>query len=203
MTDYFAALGQPRRPWLDAELLKQKFHTLSGAVHPDHVHDAEPASRQAAADRYAELNAAHQCLREPRTRLQHLIHLALGEKVPDSNQITDDMLRLFQEAGVLLRQADSLLLEKQSAAAPLLKVQLLEKALPCLHSINSLQSVLRERRDQLDSELRTLDAAWADTTRNAPVADELVRSAIRLCHQYGFINRWQAQLQDRAFNLTL
>ncbi|HWN95683.1 MAG TPA: hypothetical protein VNT99_11665 [Methylomirabilota bacterium] len=35
MTDAFALLKEPRRPWLDAEALKQKFLPLSAKVHPD------------------------------------------------------------------------------------------------------------------------------------------------------------------------
>ena len=44
MTDHFATLGEPRRPWLDAEALKEKFHRLSGTVHPDRVHGADEAT---------------------------------------------------------------------------------------------------------------------------------------------------------------
>jgi hypothetical protein len=37
MQDAFALLNEPRRPWLEAEALKQKFLALSSAVHPDRV----------------------------------------------------------------------------------------------------------------------------------------------------------------------
>ena len=40
MTDAFALLSEPRRPWLDAEALKARFLPLSAAVHPDRVHSA-------------------------------------------------------------------------------------------------------------------------------------------------------------------
>ena len=58
MTDFFAVLGQSRRPWLDAEQLKDAFLTRSSTVHPDRVHSESEAPRQAADERYAELNAA-------------------------------------------------------------------------------------------------------------------------------------------------
>jgi len=35
MTDYFALLDEPRRPWLDVSSLKQKFLARSSEVHPD------------------------------------------------------------------------------------------------------------------------------------------------------------------------
>ena len=78
MTDFFALLDEPRRPWLESELLKQKFLALSATVHPDRVHNLGDAERAAAQERYTELNAAYNCLREPKDRLHHLLQLELG-----------------------------------------------------------------------------------------------------------------------------
>ena len=57
MPDYFALLNKPRRPWLDADLLKQKFLALASDLHPDRVHNASEAEKSEATKRYAELNA--------------------------------------------------------------------------------------------------------------------------------------------------
>lgn len=203
MTDHFATLGEPRRPWLDAEALKEKFHMLSATVHPDRVHGAGESTRQTAADHYTALNAAYQCLREPKTRLHHLILLERGKKPGDSNQIPDDLLRLFTLMGGLVRQADTLLAEKSRITSPVLRVQLIERALPCLGSMSQLQSSLRARRDELDSELRQLDAAWPTMPRGPAITEAQLQNAERLYHLYGFIDRWLAQLQERAFQLTL
>src|SRR5438132_9046006 len=51
MIDYFALLHEPRRPWLDPDLLKQKFISLSAEVHPDRVHLAGEAEKHAAQQR--------------------------------------------------------------------------------------------------------------------------------------------------------
>ena len=86
MTDYFSLFNEPRRPWLDAEKLKARFLTLSAECHPDRAVTA--AEREAATARFTELNAAHNCLREPRERLQHLLALegaaciSLGAQTP-------------------------------------------------------------------------------------------------------------------------
>ena len=90
MTDHFAVLGQPRRPWLDADLLKETFLTLSGAAHPDHVHNQGAPVRQQADSRYVELNAAYQCLRNPKARVEHLLQLESGAKPGDLRAIPDD-----------------------------------------------------------------------------------------------------------------
>ena len=45
MTDSFSLLNEPRRPWLDAGALKQKFLPLSSAAHPDRTHNAPEAEK--------------------------------------------------------------------------------------------------------------------------------------------------------------
>ena len=83
--DCFALLGEPRRPWLDAEALKAKFLTRSAEVHPDRVHQSSEADKLAANQRYTELNAAYNCLREPRHRIRHLLELELGQQTSRSS----------------------------------------------------------------------------------------------------------------------
>ena len=73
MTDYFALFDEPRRPWLDTDSLKAKFLALSAQAHPDRVHGAAETDKLAANHRYTELNAAYNCLREPRDRLIQII----------------------------------------------------------------------------------------------------------------------------------
>ena len=80
MTDYFALLGESRRPWIDPEELKAKFLALTAQVHPDRVHNASEAEKQAASRRSAEMNAAYNCLREAKTRLLHLLELERGTR---------------------------------------------------------------------------------------------------------------------------
>ena len=45
MTDNFALLNEPRRPWLEANLLKQKFLALSADFHPDRIHNASESEK--------------------------------------------------------------------------------------------------------------------------------------------------------------
>ena len=78
MTDNFALLDEPRRPWLDTDLLKSKFLALSATVHPDKIHSASDAEKAAAAQSFARLNTAFTCLAEPKARLLHLRALELG-----------------------------------------------------------------------------------------------------------------------------
>ena len=117
----FALLDEPRRPWVDPELLHQKFLALSARFHPDRVHEAPAAERQAAERSYAELSAACQCLREPAERLRHLLELELGEKPAGLQRLTPEMTDFFFEAGQLCREADAFRAEKAKVTSPVLQ----------------------------------------------------------------------------------
>src|SRR5882762_9464497 len=119
MTDYFALLDEPRRPWLDAEALKAKFLSRSAEVHPDRAHDASAAVQESASRRFAELNSAFNCLREPKNRLRHLLELELDHKPKDLQEIPADLADLFIEIAQLCRQANAFLGEKSRVGSPM------------------------------------------------------------------------------------
>ncbi len=119
MPDAFALLDEPRRPWLDAEALKEKFLPLSSAVHPDRTHNAPDAEKQMTTERYAELNAAYTTLREPRNRLLHLLELETGAKPSDIQRIPPGTMDLFVEVGQLCRDIDAFMSERAKVTSPL------------------------------------------------------------------------------------
>lgn len=201
MTDSFAALGLARRPWLDADAIKAAFHQRSTEVHPDRVHNADEATRRAADERYAALNAAHQCLREPKERLQHLVQLERGRKPGDLRTLPEDLMRLFAEVGAALRATEPVLKRQQQAGSALMKAQTLQDALPMLEQIESLQARLHDRRAGLLTDLQRLDNAWANAGDAA--RDAALDGAENLYHQFGFLDRWMAQLRERTIQLTL
>src|ERR1051325_3560647 len=84
MTDHFVVLSEPRRPWLEVEPLKAKFLTLSGKAHPDRAKDHR--EREAAVHRFAEINAAYNCLRDTKERLHHLYVIETGNEARQVRQ---------------------------------------------------------------------------------------------------------------------
>src|ERR1017187_6922256 len=139
MTDYFALLNEPRRPWLDPDLLKQKFLALAAGIHPDRIHNANELEKAGANRRYAELNAAYHCLAGPKSRLRHLLELKLGAKPKDVQEIPAALADLFAEVATTCRNADVFLAEKGNAVSPLLQVQLFERAQEWIETLNGLQ----------------------------------------------------------------
>src|ERR1043166_6262745 len=160
MTDYFALLNEQRRPWIDTELLKQKFLALSAEVHPDRVHGAAESQKRAAQERYTELNAAYNCLREPKERLAHLLELESGAKPKQVQNVPPDLMNVFMEITNVCRGADSVLAEKDSTTSALLKLQLFEQGQDWAEKLMALQGEINGWREELMARLKEVDAEW-------------------------------------------
>ncbi len=204
MTDCFALLDEPRRPWLDTGSLKAKFHARSAEVHPDRVHNAPAAERAAAQERYTALNAAFNTLREPKDRLQHLLELETGAKPGNIQSTPTELTDLFFEVGRLCRDVDFFLLEKGRANSPLLKVKMFQRAMDWTNQINALQVRLNAKRGELETALSAMNEVWT----TAPAEPEARRAALplarleQLYRTFSFLSRWTAQLQDRVVQLA-
>lgn len=71
--DYFSFFGLPRRLGLDQQDLERRFRDLSRKFHPDYFYNAPPAERLASLERSSYLNDAYRTLRNPATRIEHLL----------------------------------------------------------------------------------------------------------------------------------
>jgi DnaJ-domain-containing protein 1 len=201
MTDNFALLNESRRPWLDADLLKQKFLALSANVHPDKIHSASDSEKSAASKQFAELNAAYNCLLEPKSRLLHLIELEIGAKPRDIQQIPTALADLFAEIAAVCHKADEFLAEKSKVTSPLLQVQLFERAQDWIEQLNSLQRKLNGLREKLTGELKSLDEKWIEKSLES--RGDLLKKLEELYRLFGYFNRWNNQIQERVVQLTL
>ena len=200
MTDNFALLKEPRRPWLDADLLKQKFLTLASDAHPDRVHGASESEKAEVTQRYTQLNAAFNCLAEPKLRLLHLLELELGAKPKDIQQIPTALADLFVEVSNNCRSADGFLAEKTKATSPLVQVQLFERGQDWVEKLNGLQRKLNELREKITGELKALDAQWVSA--DAAERKEILPKLEELYRLFGYFNRWNNQIQERVVQLS-
>jgi len=200
MTDFFALLNEPRRPWFEPEALKAKFLKLAAEMHPDKRHSLSEAEKSPANRRYAELNAAYNCLAEPKSRLQHLLELELGAKPKDVQQIPADLADLFAEVATACRNADAFLSEKGRTSSPLLQVGFFERAQEWIERLNALQKKLNELRGKLAAELKSLDEKWTTTGANSH-AETLPRLE-ELYRLFSYFNRGSSQIQERIVQLT-
>jgi DnaJ-domain-containing protein 1 len=203
--DNFALLGQPRQPWLDPAALKAAFLAQSARLHPDRVHAAGAEEQAAATGRFAELNAAYNCLREPKERLLHLLELESGAPPANVQSIPGDTMDIFMETGQICRQTDQFLAARSRAASPLLQAQMFEQALEWTARLQALQERIQLRRDELLAELRAMNDAWI----SAPPAPSPARAGalpLRRLEEMGrtlsYIARCGGQIQELLAQLS-
>jgi molecular chaperone HscB len=71
--DYFTFFGVPRKLVIDLQDLERRFRDLSRRFHPDYFYNASPAERLASLERSSYLNDAYRALRNPVSRIEHLL----------------------------------------------------------------------------------------------------------------------------------
>lgn len=192
MTDAFALLTEPRRPWLDVEALKGKFLARAAETHPDKFTDpANAAAKETAQSRFAELNTAHETLRDPKRRLQHLLTLERGEKPTEVHDILPETADLFLQVGQLLRDVDPFLAQREAETSPIIRAQTFPKALDWLEQVNALLKTLQQQLAKLDGELKSLNKNWD------------CAAVEKLFHQFSYLQKWRDQFNDRALRLGL
>lgn len=184
MIDYFALLQQPRRPWLDPEKLKEKYHELAREAHPDRAPDL-------AAGDFAALNEAYRVLAEPKLRLRHLLEL---EGIPvDSNRIPNDLAELFIGAGTLIQEIDRLLARPTETALNRAVVQ--SQGREKLRETAELLLKLQEVDKSANSNLTRINQGWSSAREYAPALCDLAT-------RFAYLQRWTAQLEERKFRLS-
>jgi molecular chaperone HscB len=99
-SDYFSALGLPRKLQIDPRVLEPIFHALSRRFHPDMYRLASARERIIALENSALLNQAYRTLRDPFERAAYLLQLEegrLGEKKEAPPQDLFDEILEVQE----------------------------------------------------------------------------------------------------------
>lgn len=203
MTDYFSLFDEPRRPWLDPNSLNAKFLSRSAQWHPDRFHNSVEPEQTSAARRYAELNAAFNCLRDPKERVAHFLQLELGAKPKDLQQMPDDLAEMFMQVAQLCRQTDAFLTEKARTTSPLLRVPLFEHAQAWIEKLNGQLATLTNRCELLTERLKALDARWQTTLPGSALRQKVLGELEELYRQFGFFTRWRGQIQERLVQLAV
>jgi len=196
VADYFKLLGEPRRPWIDLEVLKGKFLQLSAQVHPDRVHDDSPKAKEQAHNAYTELNTAYQTLRAPKERLGHLLELEMGRKPGAIQSAPADLMDLFLEIGSVCRRADKFIEQRGAVTSPLLRVSLFEQGEEIAEKLRTLQELVRQRSEVAGKALIERNASWDSGVKDLDKLEESYRT-------FSYLSRSSEQLQERIVQLAL
>lgn len=93
-TDYFTALGLPRRLQIDPPDLERRYHELSRRFHPDFFQTSPIHDRVISLENSSLVNKAYRTLRDPLARAEYLVRLEAGAGA----EIRDEAPRaLFEE----------------------------------------------------------------------------------------------------------
>jgi molecular chaperone HscB len=77
-TDYFTAMGLPRKLEIDRQDLERRYYDLSRRFHPDFYQTAPPRDRLVSLENSALVNKAYRTLRDPLARAEYLVRLETG-----------------------------------------------------------------------------------------------------------------------------
>lgn len=205
MTDAFALLGLPRRPWLEPEDIRRSFHERSAAWHPDRHHGEPDAQRAEASRIYAELNSAQQVLREPRDRLLHLFEIESGARPRDIQRIPPGTMDLFVEVGQACRDCDAFLQGRPHAASPMLRLQSMQQSMEWAERLAEVMARVKARESALHDDLRGLNAAWdaAPGPGDANRLGTLPMERLEQCYRaLSYVSRWLSQVRERVVQIA-
>jgi hypothetical protein len=185
--DHFAALGQPRRPWLAPEELKEVFHRATAQQHPDVTGNGEAS---------AGLNAAFATLRDPAARLRHLLELEHPESLQGANQVPGPLAEIFLKLATLRRAVDAFVEQQAAATTPLAQALLASERFVLQRDVEKEQGLLEEAHAVCLAQLQALDAAWPD--RDATTLEQ----ARMLQAELSYLGKWSWQLREALFRLN-
>jgi DnaJ-domain-containing protein 1 len=177
---------------------------VSAELHPDRAHHAGENEKASAGRRFVEINAAWQCLREPKDRLGHLLELEMGARPKDARDVPVSALDLSFEVGLLCREADVFLEAKSRTSSPLLQAQMFGGGMELAERLNALQQRIQERRDDLLNRLKDMNAVWeaAPTDGAARIAALPLEQLEGIYRMFSYIARWSSQIQERVVRLS-
>ncbi|HEY3268358.1 MAG TPA: hypothetical protein VGM37_15675 [Armatimonadota bacterium] len=148
-TDFFAAMGLPRRLIVDERALESTFHDLSRRFHPDRHATAGPKARIVSLENTALITKAYRTLRDPWERAAYLVDLESGGHADIASRPPTEM---FEEILELQELTGDLRMALASGApADGLRADVLRAAEPFRKAHSSLDARLADLFGKWDS----------------------------------------------------
>ena len=186
MPDHFAILQQPRRPWLDPEELKERFHRQTAHCHPDVSGDD--------AD-FAALNAAYTVLRDPASRIRHLLELEAPERLAASQEVPPALADLFMRIAGFGHALNAFSKKESATSSALTRALLAGDRLALSQKGGAVRAELEAAYDAAMKALRLIDSDWQKDPRPSDAVERLAA----LYHQCAYLAKWRSQLAEALF----
>src|SRR5499426_2802650 len=147
--DYFAFVDLPRKLLIDPQDLERRFRELSRKFHPDYFYNASSTERLASLERSSYLNDAYRVLKNPATRIEHLLAIEGLPSVKSQDGTAKVPPGLLEEVFELNEQLDEIREARESGAAAGLTARL-----------QSARAPIDAKRDAHEQQLGALAAQW-------------------------------------------
>ena len=185
--DLFAALEQPRRPWLEEAALRDAFHRHAANQHPDLA--------TGDSDTFTKSNRAFATLRDPVKRLRHLLELENPEALSHAGTIPSDLAELFPQIGAARLAMLALATHRRAATTALSRALLGAEEAAARATADRARAALDVMRSAAFETLRELDAEWPSESTRAALPE--------LHRRLAFLSRWDEQLREAALACEL
>ncbi len=188
--DFFALLGEPRRPWLDPERSRKR-STASAARNTP----TSRAGRSRRRFRAAQPGAGN--LARPKARLRHLLELEYPEiKLSGPSNVPPGLADWFVSVHGLLGETDGVLTKKAAASTALAKALLARVELATREKVESVLAQLDALHATATEELIAFDILWIGV--RPPDAAATLQGFYQ---RFAYLSRWIEQLRERLFQL--
>jgi molecular chaperone HscB len=168
--DYFSFLGLPRQLNIDPRHLERNFRELSRRFHPDYYYNAPPQERLASLERSSYLNDAYRALRNPVSRIEHLLAIeglpSTKSDGPSGGQSAGQVPpALLEEVFALNEELDEIREARENGTDP---DQLRNR-------LAAARQPIERKRQEHEATLQELSAKW-DAEREAATKEERRRT---------------------------
>jgi molecular chaperone HscB len=159
--DYFSFLGVPRKLTIDAADLERRFRELSRKFHPDYYYNATPTERLASLERSSYLNDAYRTLRNPVSRVEHLLAIEGLPSAKSEGGAVKVPPGLLEEVFALNEELDEIREQRESGTDPAGLSARLDAA----------RKPIDRKREEHERQLQELSALW-DSQEQASVEEK-------------------------------
>jgi hypothetical protein len=179
MIDFFAVFGLEPRPVIDAAVLGDLYANKSKTTHPDRAADGD----------FATLNEAFRTLRDPASRILHL--LALSGDEPQLKAASAEVSAWFGEVANTLQRFDRMLQPLSQETSSLLRATKIREGQSLLTDLDKLTGGLTSQKEVLLHAIAQIDARWPSDRPADRDSLALIACDLR------FVEKWLAQIGER------
>ena len=190
--DYFSFFGLPRRLVIDQAQLERRFRDLSRQFHPDYFYNAAATERLASLERSSYLNDAYRALRNPISRIEHLLAIEGLPPAKSEDGTAKVPPGLLEEVFELNEQLDEIRESRESGGDPAALRDRLESA----------RKPIDLKREEHEREVEALSARWGQHSTASPAEKRATLDALReRLLERNYINNLLASIDREAQSL--